>query len=186
MQVFLQLVCLQETFPPDSQVQLLHWLVHWSPTWWVYPCSSLHLQGLLVQSTSPLAVHLQLLSHSLLQVSPTCQGVREALQWNVHLMCVTLLVLALLGALILAALDHPSTQAAAAVALMLPPAKVIHTQGFKLFCPDKNLSPTWWVYPFWSLHALLHSFLWQATSPPYLHSHSLQSSFHRSPAYSTL
>ena len=38
-------------------------------------------------------------------------------------MCVTLLVLALLGALVLAALDHPSTQAAAAVALILPPAK---------------------------------------------------------------
>ena len=39
-------------------------------------------------------------------------------------MGVPLLVLALLGALLPAALDHPSTQAAAAVALILPPAKV--------------------------------------------------------------
>ena len=38
-------------------------------------------------------------------------------------MGVPLLVLALLGALLPAALHHPSTQAAAAVALILPPAK---------------------------------------------------------------
>ena len=39
-------------------------------------------------------------------------------------MCVTLLVLAFLRAQLPRALDHPSTQAAAAVALILPPAKV--------------------------------------------------------------
>jgi len=70
VQVLLQPLCLHETFPPDPQVQLLQWEVHESPTWCVYPCSSLHLHAFLVHSTNPLEVHLQLLSHSLLQVSP--------------------------------------------------------------------------------------------------------------------
>ena len=56
-------------------------------------------------------------------------------------------------------------------------------QPYTRLCPDlKNLSPTWCVYPFWSLHALLHTLLSHTTSPPYLHSHSLHSTFHRSPA----
>ena len=44
-------------------------------------------------------------------------------------MCVPLLVLAFLGAHLPAAIHHPSAQAAAAVALVLPPAKLNHTQG---------------------------------------------------------
>ena len=98
-------------------------------------------------------------------------------------MRVPLVILALLGALLRRALDQPATQAAAAVALSLPPDKV-NNQGTTVLLRD-NLSPTWWVYPCWSLHAFLQSFLSQTTSPPYLQWHSLQSTFHRSPACRT-
>ena len=57
-------------------------------------------------------------------------------------MRVTLIVLTFLGAQLPCAFDHPSTQAAAPVALILPPGKLNHTQGL-LWYPDKNLSPTW-------------------------------------------
>ena len=74
---------------------------------------------------------------------------------------------------------------------------------------ETHLSPTWWEYPWSSLHTLLHSFVPHTTSPPILfyqmlytsdyiffpvflaqvclvanytlHSHSLQSTFQRSP-----
>ena len=98
-------------------------------------------------------------------------------------MRVPLVILALLGALLRRALDQPATQAAAAVALILPTDKV-NNQGTAVLLRD-NLSPTWCVYPCWSLHAFLQSFLSQTTSPPYLQWHSLQSTFHRSPACRT-
>ena len=48
---------------------------------------------------------------------------------HLHLMGVPLVILTFLGAQLPGALDHPSTQTAAAVALILPPDQVKHTQG---------------------------------------------------------
>ena len=45
-------------------------------------------------------------------------------------MGVPLVILTFLGAKLPGALDHPSTKAAAAVALILPPDQVNYTQGF--------------------------------------------------------
>ena len=52
-------------------------------------------------------------------------------------MGVPLVILTYLGAQLPRALHHPSTQAAAAVTLILPPDQIKHTQGLEKPAPPK-------------------------------------------------